>query len=155
MLLDRPREERGHGRGIGLALRGMRTAPHCKQEGRDRRQEAPVVVHLRLAVEPVADEIGELLRKAHRQEAVPLDHAGIAVRGLFARRAAVDERDRLAAAQEVPRRRDADDAGAEDDRIETHLSDAGFRVSGSGFQRISSAAPPCRTVTIRKPDRNT
>src|SRR5262249_14843336 len=48
---------------------------------------------------------------------VAFDHAGIAVRGFFARRAAIDERNGEAALGEVERDRGADNAGAEHDGI--------------------------------------
>src|SRR5262245_11294710 len=82
-----------------------------------------MVVGIGRALERDAGEARQAARKRRRKQCVTLDDAGVAVRSLFARAAAIDQRDREPALDQMQRGRDADDAGAENDRISArHVS---------------------------------
>ena len=129
VLGDRAAKQRTHrAGGLGEPL-GLRGGAVRQQPRRDLRQEAEMVVRIGRALERDLGEPREPAGKRRRKHRVALDDAGVAVRGLLARPAAVDQRDREPAPREVQRGRDADDAGAEDDRI------------GARHERCSGACP--------------
>src|SRR5262249_24400069 len=88
---------------LGIAARHLCVAcrpgvvPVLPQEGREPRQGARVVLGVDRAVEAVADEGAEDVRKAVRVDAFALDQAGVAERGFFCRSAPVEQDDRAAA----------------------------------------------------------
>jgi hypothetical protein len=65
----------------------------------------------------VPRHLGGVARKSDRQHAAGFDQAGIAVRRLLARAAAVDERRRNPALGEMDRNRHADHPGAENEHF--------------------------------------
>ena len=76
-----------------------------------------MVVGLRRPLEGDAEERTEARRELRRKQRVAFDDAGIAVGGALSGIAAVDEGDGKAALGEMQRHRNADDTGAEHDRI--------------------------------------
>jgi hypothetical protein len=87
------------------------------EPGRDLREKSYVVVRFRRLLERDADEGGEASREARRKQRVGLDDAGVAIRGALPRFTAVHQGDGKAALGEVQGNRDADDTGAEHDRV--------------------------------------
>ena len=76
-----------------------------------------MVVRLRRALERDPQQGGKTRREGGRKNRVAFDYAGIAVGGLLARIAAVDERDAQALPGELQRGGGADDAGAQHNDI--------------------------------------
>jgi hypothetical protein len=116
------REQRAHRpRGLDQPLR-LRAGAKFHEPRRDLRQEAQVIVGFRRALERHPQQRDRVGREGGRKDGVAFDHAGIAVRGFFARRAAIDERNAEAALGEVQRDRCADNTGAEHDGIAAYHS---------------------------------
>src|SRR5258708_27598835 len=91
--------------------------PVLPQEGREAGERPRVVVGVDGVVEAVADEGAEVVRKSVGIHALALDEPRVAERGLFRGPAPVDEGDRASAFLQVQRGADADDAGAQHDRV--------------------------------------
>ena len=94
--------------------------PVGEQEGGKLRDRAPVIMRVDGVVHRVADERAEIMREAVGVDALALDQAGIAVAGFLARRAPVDQQGGPPGLLEMKRDRNADDTGAENDRIHLH-----------------------------------
>ncbi len=117
MLADRTGEQRPHRlHGLDQALR-RRVAAERQQPGRDLGEERDMVIGLRRPLEGDAEDGAEAGGKTRRKQRVAFDDAGIAVGGSLAGIAAVDQGDGKAALGEMQRHADADDTGAEHDRI--------------------------------------
>ena len=130
VLADRAGEQRPHRlHGLDEVLR-RRIAAEREEPGRDLGEKPDVVVRFRRLLERDAHERGQASRKARRKQRVGLDDAGVAVGRALPRLAAVDQRDGKAALGEMERHRDADDTGAEHDRVgASHMI---FPVKGAG-----------------------
>ena len=96
-------------------------------------EKSDVVVRFRCLLERNADEGGQASRETRRKQRVGLDDAGVAVGRALPRLAAVDQRDGKAALGEVQGDRDADDTGAEHDRV--GASHVIFPVKSAGSRR--------------------
>ena len=117
MLGNRAREQRPHRlRGFGQSLR-LRRGAEGQQPGRDLRQEREMIIGERRAFERNAKKRRPIRRECRRKDGVALDNAGIAIRGPLARAAAVDQRHRAAALDQMQCDRGADDAGSQHDDI--------------------------------------
>ena len=77
-----------------------------------------MVVRVDRAVEAVAQQRAEVVREAVGIDALALHQARVAERGFRRGAAPVDEHRGAAALLQVERDADADDAGAEDERVE-------------------------------------
>ncbi len=99
---------------ISFEYSRARVVPVAPEERREARDRRGMVVRVDRAIEPVAEQRAEVVRKAVRVHALALDQAGIAERSFFRGPAPVDEHCRLAALLQVQRGTDADDARAED-----------------------------------------
>ncbi len=118
VLGERAREQRAHD-ACGLDQpRPARGGAELDEPGRDLRQEGEVVIGLGRALERDAQQGRPIGRKGGRKDRIAFDHAGIAVGGLLARPAAVDERRRQTALGELEPDRGADDAGPEHDGVD-------------------------------------
>jgi hypothetical protein len=106
-----------HHVGVGDAALERRVGAVGQQPGRDRRQERQVIVGFGRALSRNPRQRAEAGRERVRKQRIALDHPGIAIGCLLPRRAAVQERDREAALDEVQRDRGADDAGTEHDGV--------------------------------------
>ncbi len=76
-----------------------------------------MIIGFRRALERHLQQGQRMGRKSGRKDGVAFDDAGIAVRGLLARRATVEERHRKPALGQMQPDRGADDASTEDDSI--------------------------------------
>jgi 2-phosphoglycerate kinase len=93
MLRDAVLDERRVEPGDGLVLLGTGMHPVLKQEGRQLRQGAQVVMGIDGVVERIAQQGPEIVREAVGIYPLALDQARIAEGGFFARLALVDEKD--------------------------------------------------------------
>jgi hypothetical protein len=88
-----------------------------KERRGQRRQRAQIVAGVEAAPGCDTKQLAELAREGTRAHGFALDDPGIAVRGLAARLAAVDEEDAAATALQVDGDAHTDDPGTEYDRI--------------------------------------
>jgi hypothetical protein len=129
VLGDGERKQRAiEPRRLGNAL-GPRGGAEGQEPGRDLRQEAQVVVGLACPFERDLEQPGKARRKGRRQDGRALDHPGVAVGGLLAHAAAVDQRDRHSTLDELQGDRGADDAGAQHHDVGACHSASRFRPS--------------------------
>jgi len=133
VLGERAREQRAHQpRGLDQSL-GTRSGAKLQEPGRNLRQEAQVIIGFRRALERDPQQRDRIRGEGGRKDGVAFDHAGIAVRGLFAGCAAIQKRNRKPALGEMQPNGGADNAGTEHDGI-----DARHGVPSQTF------APPAR-----------
>ncbi len=117
VLADRATEQRPHHpRRLGQTL-GLRPGAEGQEPRRDLRQEGEMVIGFGRPFERDPDEGRQPRRESRRKNRVALDDARIAVGGLLARGAAIDQRDAQSPFCELQRDRGADDAGTEHDGI--------------------------------------
>src|SRR5262249_51100342 len=118
VLSERARKQRAHQpRGLDQALR-TRGGAKLEKPGRDLRQEGQVIIGLRRALERDPQQRDRIRGEGGRKDGVAFDHAGIAVRGLLAGCAAIEERNRKPVLGEMQPNRGADNAGTEHDGID-------------------------------------
>ena len=94
--------------------------PVRPQEGRELGDRVPVVMRVDGVVHRIADERAEIMREAVGVDALALDQAGIAITGLTAGLAAIDQQHRAARLLQMQRHRNPDDARPNNDRVRTH-----------------------------------
>ena len=103
-----------------VALRA-RIRPVLPQERRDRRQRRGMVVGIDRAVDGVARQRAEIVRKPIRVDRLALDQPGIAERRLRSRPPPVEQDHRAAAFLQVNRHAHPDDAGPQNDNVTFHF----------------------------------
>ncbi|MNP64581.1 hypothetical protein D3C76_1600880 [compost metagenome] len=78
------------------------------------------IAHIRLAIEPVAQQARQLAREGVGDHAGTLDQAGVAMAGAATGLVAVDEDHLATASLQVKGRADANDTGAQNDGLTMH-----------------------------------
>src|SRR5687768_5569002 len=108
-------------RDLGMARR-TRIHPVLPEERREPWQRRRMVVRVDRAIEAVANQRAEVVRKAVGIDAFALDETRVAERSLFRGAAAIDENDRAAALRKVKRDTDSYDPRTEYDGVAAHHS---------------------------------
>ena len=129
VLGNRPLDERKHRPGAGRLLFRRRRGPIAEEPWCDARQAREVVVGLRCIVQRVLEDGRPLSREHIRDDAFPLDHAGIAERGFLGGSTTIDQCNGPSAALKMKRAGHADHAGSKHDAVEFH---GGLRRGGRG-----------------------
>src|SRR5687768_4720392 len=101
--------------------------PVLPQERRQLRQRRWMVVGVDRAIEAIAQQRSEIVRKAVGIDALALDETRVAVGSLLGRPAPVDEKNRACALLQVERHTDPDDACAEHHHVTAHYVRSGRR----------------------------
>jgi hypothetical protein len=111
-LHQRPHRLRG-----GRHMRRRRGPPVMVEPGRDPGQRRPVQVGLGQLVEGVLEEQHRVAREGVGHHALALDDAGVAIAGLLAGPAPVDERHGASALLEMESSRDAGNTGPQHNHV--------------------------------------
>src|SRR5688500_10313885 len=101
--------------------------PVLPQEGRQLRQRRRMVIRVDGAIEAVAQQRAEIVRKAVRINALALDEARVAVGSFLGRPAPVDQKNGAPALLQVERHADPDDARTEHHHVTAHYVRSGRR----------------------------
>ena len=118
VLRHRARKQRTHRPGRRHQARGRRRSTKFEQPWCDLRQEGQVIVGFRRAFERDAQQGDGVRRKGRWKDGVALDRPRVAVGGLLARRAAIEQRDSQAALGQMQSDGGADNAGTKHDGID-------------------------------------
>ena len=141
VLAHRPRKQRPHQpRGLDQSRR-LRGGAERQKPRRDLRQKRQMVIGNRRTLERDAQQLVPMRRKRRRKNRVAFDDAGIAVGRALARPAAIDQRDRKTALDEMQRDRGADDAGAQDDDIGSRHVASGTELGTAKYTPERNPAP--------------
>src|SRR5262249_32344319 len=120
VLRDRALDEwAGSARGRSDAL-GTAVPPILPQPRRQAREGAPLDARLGQLVEGILEEFCGVARERVGHDALALDDASVAERGLLAWATAVDKHDGPAARLQVQGEGDADDAGSKNENVSAH-----------------------------------
>ena len=137
VLRHRARKQRAHHAGGVDQAPGGRCSKKLEQPRCDLRQEGQVIIGLRGAFERDPQQGHGVRGKGRRKHGVAFDRAGVAVGGLLARRAPIEQRNGQATLRQMQSNRGADNAGTKHEGIDA--------CHGIPFQRQRGACAPART----------